>query len=90
MPPRWSKVPTRKDPDYRRLDDRVTFATHVAGFLAVNSGVWFFRLIQKADWQWPIWMSGLWLAVFISHAIYVFAIVKYEDSPTDLPTIDPS
>jgi 2TM domain len=86
MPPRWSRVPTRDDPDYRKLDDRVTFATHVAAFLAVNSGVWFFRMIQKADWPWAIWLSGLWLTVFISHAIYVFAIAKYEDMPTKDPS----
>jgi 2TM domain len=86
MPPRWSRVPTRQDPEYRKLDDRVTFATHVAAFLAFNSGIWFARMIQKADWSWPIWLSGLWLTVFIAHAIYVFGIAKYEDLPTEDPS----
>ena len=83
MPPRWSRVPTRKDPDYRKLDDRVTFATHVAAFTAFNSGIWFFRLLQRADWQWAIWLTGVWLAALLGHAIYVFAIAKYEDMPTN-------
>jgi hypothetical protein len=43
MPPRWPREPDRQnDPEYRKLDDRMTFAVHVALFLACNSGVWFF------------------------------------------------
>ena len=44
MPPRWPRQPDRADPAFRRLDDRMTFATHVAAFAAVNSGLWFFRV----------------------------------------------
>lgn len=82
MPPRWSRVPTRKDPDFRRLDDRMTFATHVAAFTAFNSGVWFFKLLKQSDATWPLWMTAIWAAVFFSHGIYVFVIAKYEDLPS--------
>ncbi|NJM49135.1 MAG: hypothetical protein HC860_25650 [Alkalinema sp. RU_4_3] len=41
MPPRWPRVPTRDDPAFRRVDDRMTFATHVAATIALNSGCWF-------------------------------------------------
>ncbi|MBE9011427.1 2TM domain-containing protein [Pseudanabaenaceae cyanobacterium LEGE 13415] len=79
MPPRWSRIPDRKDADFRQLDDRMTFATHVALFAATNSGIWFFRTLQKADWDWSIWVTGGWLAVLVVHAIYVFAIADYSE-----------
>jgi len=79
MPPRWSRIPTRNDPDFRRLDDRMTFATHVAAFLAFNSGLWFFKMIQNADWPWAIWVSAAWTGAFLAHALYVFTIATYED-----------
>jgi hypothetical protein len=77
MPPRWSRVPTRDDPEYRRLDDRMTFATHVAAFTALNSGMWFFRMVQHADWPWSKYVTGVWFAALVAHAIYVFAIADY-------------
>ncbi|MER3433522.1 MAG: hypothetical protein C4288_08830 [Leptolyngbya sp. ERB_1_1] len=79
MPPRWSRIPDRKDADYRQLDDRMTFATHVALFAACNSGMWFFRILQKADWSWSIWVTAGWSAVLVAHAIYVFAIADYSE-----------
>jgi 2TM domain len=79
MPPRWSRVPTRKDPDFRRLDDRMTFATHVAALVAFNGGVWFFKLLRHSDATWQLWFSGIWATVFFAHGIYVFVIAKYED-----------
>ncbi|MBD2078721.1 2TM domain-containing protein [Leptolyngbya sp. FACHB-17] len=81
MPPRWSRVPDRKDADYRQLDDRMTFATHVALFAATNSGIWFFRTLQQADWDWSIWVTSGWFAALVAHAIYVFAIADYSDTP---------
>lgn len=83
MPPRWSRIPDRKDPDFRKLDDRMTFATHVALFGASNSGVWFARTLQHADWSWTTWMTLGWLAVLATHAVYIFAIADYsEPAPT--------
>lgn len=79
MPPRWSRVPTRDDPEYRRLDDRMTFATHVAAFTALNSGMWFLRLMQKADWPWLPIVTGVWFAALTAHALYIFAIADYSD-----------
>ncbi len=82
MPPRWSRVPTRNDPDFRRLDDRMTFATHVAAFVAFNSGVWFFKLLKQSDATWPLYLTAIWAAIFFGHGIYVFVIAKYEDLPS--------
>jgi 2TM domain len=79
MPPRWSRVPDRKDPDFRRLDDRMTFATHVALFLASNSGLWFFRILKEADWSWAVWVTGGWALVLAAHAVYIFAIANYSE-----------
>ncbi|MBE9032704.1 2TM domain-containing protein [filamentous cyanobacterium LEGE 11480] len=81
MPPRWSRVPTRDDADYRRLDDRMTFATHVAAFSALNSGMWFFRTVQKADWSWSPIVTSVWFAVLLFHAVYIFAIADYSETP---------
>ena len=82
MPPRWSRVPTRDDPEYRRLDDRMTFATHVAAFAALNSGMWFFRTLQNADWSWSPIVTLVWFGVLLFHAVYIFAIANYAD-PTE-------
>lgn len=85
MPPRWSRVPDRKDADYRRLDDRMTFATHVPLFTAVNSGMWFFKILQKADWSWSVWVTGIWAAILLAHGIYVFAIADYSEPVSATP-----
>ena len=52
MPPKWPRKPDRNDPAFRRLDDRMTFATHVALFAAVNSSLWFFHLYRFPGWNW--------------------------------------
>jgi hypothetical protein len=79
MPPRWSKIPTRQDPDYRKLDDRMNFAVHVAAFAAINSGAWFVRTLQQETWSWPIWLSGIWFVLVVAHAVYIFAIADYSN-----------
>lgn len=80
MPPRWPRKPDRADPAFRRLDDRMTFAVHVAGFIAINSIIWFFRLLQQADWSWTVWVTAAWALGLSAHALYIFAIAKYPDS----------
>lgn len=77
MPPRWPRKPDRTDPAYRRLDDRMTFAVHVAAFLAFNSGLWFFHNLKHATWPWAIWVTGTWAAVLLVHLIYIVAIANY-------------
>jgi len=77
MPPRWPRQPDRNDPDYRRLDDRMNFAIHVAIFAACNSGLWFFDIIRNASWPWAKWVTGVWLALLAIHALYIFAIANY-------------
>ncbi|NER00821.1 MAG: 2TM domain-containing protein [Cyanothece sp. SIO2G6] len=89
MPPRWPRKPDRKnDPAFRRLDDRMTFATHVALTLASNSGLWFVRLLKQADsWTWVPWFTGIWLVVLALHGVYIFAIADYSN-PTPQQTPD--
>ena len=77
MPPRWPRQPDRKDPAYRRLDDRMNFAVHVAAFLAVNSGLWFVYILKQATWTWTSWVTGVWAAVLLVHFIYIAAIADY-------------
>jgi hypothetical protein len=77
MPPRWPRKPDRNDPEYRRLDDRMNFAVHVAIFLAINSGLWFFHNIQSADWPWLLTLNGAWAAILLLHLIYIAAIADY-------------
>ncbi len=77
MPPRWPRKPDRNDPAYRRLDDRMNFAVHVAIFAACNSGIWFFRTLYDADWRWTYLVTGLWALILVGHAVYIFAIADY-------------
>ncbi len=78
MPPRWPRKPDRKnDPEYRKLEDRINFAIHVALYLAVNSGVWFFHNFYLADWLWINWFSGIWGIILVSHLIYISVIADY-------------
>jgi len=89
MPPRWSRIPDRQDPEFRRLDDRMTFATHAALFAAVNSGLWFFRLlgnftdatVSPGVPGTPL-ITAIWGMGLLSHAVFVFAIARYDDPPT--------
>lgn len=77
MPPRWPREPDRNDPAYRKLDDRMNFATHVAIFAATNSGLWFVRTLQAQSWTWTVWVTGGWLLLLVLHAAYIFAIADY-------------
>lgn len=77
MPPRWPRKPDRNDPAFRRLDDRMNFAVHVAIFAAFNSGFWFFRTLYHTDWRWTYWVTGLWALILLGHGVYIFAIADY-------------
>lgn len=81
MPPRWPRQPTREDAAYRRLDDRMNFAVHVAVFTLINSGVWFFNQLRESNWQWATWLTLSWLIVLLLHLIYISAIADYSDNP---------
>lgn len=77
MPPRWPRKPDRNDPAYRRLDDRMNFAVHVALFAAVNSGLWFFNTLQPGSLPWVRWVTLFWSLGLLVHLIYVFGIADY-------------
>lgn len=80
MPPRWPRKPDPQDPAYRRLEDRINFAVHIAFFAAVNSGLWFFKLFWQQDWPGLIWLSGAWGLLLFSHGVYVFKVAQYGPS----------
>lgn len=82
MPPRWPREPDRSDPAFRKLEDRINFAVHVALFAAVNSGSWFFRVLKDASWSWTLWMTGSWAAILVMHGLYIFAIANYSEPKT--------
>ena len=83
MPPRWPRKPDRKDPAFSKLDDRMTFATHVAAFTAINSGLWFFHNFKYATWEWLPWFTAIHLVVLLLHLIYISAIADYSpDTPS--------
>ena len=81
MPPRWPRKPDRKDPAYRKLDDRMNFAIHVATFAMFNSGLWFFHNLNSATWKWLPSLTASWLLVVLVHLIYIFAIADYSETP---------
>jgi hypothetical protein len=80
MPPRWPRKPDRNDPAFRRLDDRMNFAVHVAVFLATNSGLWFVHNLNKADWSWLTPFSCIWLGILLIHLLYIAFIADYSPS----------
>jgi integral membrane sensor domain MASE1 len=83
MPPRWPREPDRRDPAFRKLEDRINFAVHVALFAAVNSGSWFFRVLKDASWPWTLWMTGSWAAILVMHGLYIFGFADYSGSDSD-------
>jgi hypothetical protein len=95
MPPRWSRKPDRADPEFRKLDDRMTFATHVAIFAAINSGLWFFRVLgSSSELGIPGGVSvtplitEVWALILAAHALYIFTIAKYT-APTPIADSTP-
>ncbi len=79
MPPRWPRKPDRNDSAYRRLEDRINFALHIAIFAASNSSLWFFKNLKTLDWPWIVWVTGIWGLILLIHGIYIFAIANYSE-----------
>lgn len=85
MPPRWPREPDPKnDPPLRRLEDRINFAVHVAGFAAVNSGLWFFNILNPGSLPDVKYVTFTMLAILVSHAVYIFAIADYSENKVDV------
>lgn len=82
MPPRWPRKPDRiNDPAFRRLEDRINFAVHVAAFTAFNSGLWFFQILWDKWSHLPV-VTGIWGVALLAHGLYVFAIADYSETPS--------
>jgi len=82
MPPRWPRKPDRKDPEFRRLDDRMNFAVHVAIAATINSGLWFWENLTSPAWEWLPWLTAGWTGLLILHLIYIGAIANYGETPS--------
>jgi hypothetical protein len=82
MPPRWPRKPDRKDPDYRKIDDRMNFATHVAIAATINSGLWFFHILKDTSWEWLPLVTLSWTGIVLAHLIYISAIANYTETPS--------
>lgn len=81
MPPRWPREPDRKDPDYRKIDDRMNYAIHVAIAASINSGLWFFHNLKGTTWEWLPWLTVSWTGILLVHLIYIAAIANYTETP---------
>ncbi|AUS99899.1 hypothetical protein CLI64_05570 [Nostoc sp. CENA543] len=81
MPPRWPRKPDRNDPEFRKLDDRMNFAVHVAVAATINSGLWFFHNLTVANWEWLPPLTAGWVVVLLVHLIYIAAIANYSPTP---------
>ncbi|MBE8968451.1 hypothetical protein IQ277_20155 [Nostocales cyanobacterium LEGE 12452] len=81
MPPRWPRKPDRKDPDYRKIDDRMNFAIHVAIAACINSGLWFFHILKDTTWEWLPLVTLSWTGIVLAHLIYISAIANYNETP---------
>lgn len=77
MPPKWPRKPDRADPAYRKLEDRLNFAVHVAAFTAFNSGLWFFHEFMSGTLLWLPKFSLVWAGLLIIHGVWLFAIATY-------------
>jgi hypothetical protein len=72
----------------------MNFATHVAIFAAMNSGLWFFKVAGEKILELNVpmglpgtpWITGAWGMVLLAHGVYVFAIAQYPDSTTQVAT----
>jgi hypothetical protein len=58
----------------------MTFAVHVLLCTAVNSGLWFFNLIDAVSWPWIHWVTLVWVVGVVCHGIFIFGIANYEQS----------
>ena len=83
MPPKWPRKPDRADPAYRKLEDRINFAVHVAAFTAVNSGFWFFHEVRPETLLWLPKLTLPWLGLLGLHGIWLFAIANYASPKPD-------
>lgn len=77
MPPKWPRKPDRADPAYRKLEDRINFAVHVAAFTAFNSGLWFFHGFMPGTLLWLPKLTLPWLGLLSVHGVWLFAIATY-------------
>ncbi|GAB4218231.1 MAG: hypothetical protein OHK0012_26190 [Synechococcales cyanobacterium] len=83
MPPKWPRRPTRRDPEFRKLDDRYTLAANAMLFATVCLGAEFFNLLWQAQWSWLPWLAGGWGTVVVINALWVLLIARYDPKATD-------
>jgi hypothetical protein len=77
MPRSWPRPPDRKDPEFRKVEDIMNFVVHVFVFTSSNSGLWFFKILWRADWSWAMNFTLGWLGILLIHALYIFVLANY-------------
>jgi hypothetical protein len=77
MPPRWPRQPTRQDPEFRKLDDRYTYAAHIAIYLTAASGLTFLNMLYRANWFWLLPLLGCWGLGLGLHSLWIFFVATY-------------
>ncbi|MGB7088038.1 MAG: hypothetical protein WBD47_20945 [Phormidesmis sp.] len=85
MPPRWPREPDfANDSALRKLEDRINFAVHVAGFAAVNSTIWFLNTINPGSLPLAKLVTFAMLGILLAHGVYIFAIADYSTQKVDV------
>ncbi|WP_017324352.1 hypothetical protein [Synechococcus sp. PCC 7336] len=77
MPPRWKVTPSRRESEYRYLDDRYTLAANAMLYSTVVTGLWFFQLLYRADWPWLQPVAIAWTAILALNALWVMLVARY-------------
>lgn len=84
MPPRWPRKPDpANDPALKKLEDRINFAVHVAGFALVNSSIWFFNTLNPGSLPQAKTVTFVMLGILLANAVYIFAIADYSPKKVD-------
>lgn len=71
MAPKLSRPPDPRDPQYQSLERRINLALHIAIFVALNSGLWFYRSITYQEWQGFGWIVLWWGLIILNQGIWV-------------------
>lgn len=84
MPPRWPRKPDpANDPALKKLEDRINFAVHVAGFALVNSSIWFFNTLNPGSLPQAKTVTFVMLGILLANAVYIFVIADYSPKKVD-------
>jgi hypothetical protein len=79
MPLKLSRPPDPNDPQYQSIERRLNFALHIAIYVALVSGLWFWHLLTQREHAWLVWLSIWWVLVILGQGIWV--VTKEKNKP---------